>query len=236
MTCCICCSWQSIQKKRLKPDDKDDVRGYVGDGRKLNCQNCGQFQYWACATEMYKRALDSTILPDELSQCSWITEMESILSTPSLVNCMDNLAISNGICCSFASENCSEPFPLPPIPDSKQFLFDIHDNSEWNNKVKDNSDEICHDHNDNIMLFRREFNSQQSNYPDADDSSLAFLLSYHRHCNQDSKIFRTYKLNNFGQTKRQRRTAGLHMNNIFSGALYLPAFALLIQSQVSFFS
>ncbi|KAL7471892.1 hypothetical protein ACHAXS_012199, partial [Conticribra weissflogii] len=29
-TSCICCSWQSIQKKRLKTDDEDDVRVYVG--------------------------------------------------------------------------------------------------------------------------------------------------------------------------------------------------------------
>ncbi len=119
--------------------------------------------------------------------------------------------IPKGICCSFSVEFFSDSFPMPSIPD--------------NMDISESEDPI-----EKMLSFRRSFKEEGKNC--IDDSNLSFLLCYHHDCKEASSVIRTWKSKQFNLSKRNKRKKGIQYNKILSGALYLPAFSLLIQSQV----
>ncbi len=212
-TSCVCCSWFTIQKKRLKHFDEDDPICYERDQTKVICCNCNQFQYLVCATDMHKIATTSSIPQQALSQCSWIISMTEILEGKGISNSDCHFMIPKGICCLFSVEFVSDSFPMPSIPDN----MDISESE---------------DHIDKILSFRRMFKAEGKDC--IDDSKLTFLSCYHHDCNQANSVIQTWKSKNFNLSKRNKRKKGIQYNNVLSGALYLPAFSLLIQSQVCY--
>ncbi len=238
---CICCSVQSIERKCHKITDSDDAISFFIDLKKLICQNCDKFQFLACAKDMYTRALESGIPQEALGHSSWLQNMKKILSE-ACSKATDNVSsghvqIPKGICCSFFEESFDDVFVCTPIPQQMKNAFDSHDNFQCNITCNEKNvlDSAPVDHNEQVMAFRRQFKSGGNKITnDADEAKLSFLFSYHHSCGQSIKAIRTCRPKHH-VPKRQRRSFSIQMNNIFSGALYLPAFSLLIQSQVRIF-
>ncbi len=211
------------------------------DLKKLICQNCGKFQFLTCATDMYKMVFEKGIPEEALGHSSWLENMIMIMSQTCSID-SDNVSsghvlIPNDICCPFFEESFDDSIDCTLIPQQMKTVFDCYDNFQCNSTCneKDLLDSASVDHNDQVMAFQSQFKSGKNKITNkADKSKLTFLSSYHHSCGHSIKVLCKCQPKHH-LPKRHCRSSSIQMNNIFSGALYLPAFGLLIQSQVSLF-
>ena len=250
---CVCCHDDTVERQQrnrsgnIRDDDGEQASPSEYENCVLYCNNCGRGHFVPCVIQFIDR-IESGISPNIRNHCQWFRSVDSINFRPSKLK----YYIERGICCSFKPSFSGTYTVTKPsllhyvnadvgggisheigVASETGIAVDdtIHSSSS---EDEDNVETLTLCHNPGRRRRIQIYNHRHfwRTHREVTHGTLQFLSKYHV-----GDVFRSRKFHltkEFQTTKNNLRyndKDSLQMNNKYSGALYIPSHALLIQTQ-----